>query len=170
MDGEAMRGCWRSVSGRLWWGMHNHEKLDVWHRALALSITICRAIAQTRIGKHRALLHQLERSITSVPANIAEGSGQSTDVKFAHFVSIAIGSVTESMSHLAQIEGLGLLPREDVPAWRAELKRIRRMSESLQRSLLNGDLEHYRSPLPTPRSKLSSPESPVRGPRSRSST
>lgn len=129
------------------WRMHNHLKLDVWHRATDLSVEICKALARSRVRRHRILFTQLERSIMSVPTNIAEGSGQSTDPKFAAFVGIAIGSVTESMSHIAQIEKLGLLPREDPAAWREELQRIRRMSESLQRRLLAGELERYRDPL-----------------------
>ena len=129
------------------WRMHNHLKLDVWHRAIDLSVTICNVLARSRIRRHRVLFNQLERSILSVPTNIAEGSGQSTDPKFAAFVGIAIGSVTESMSHIAQIEKLGLLPREDVAGWREELQRIRRMSESLQRRLLSGELERFREPL-----------------------
>ena len=119
--------------------MHDHERLDVWKRALTLSVTVCRAIARARITRHRSICAQLERSISSVPANIAEGAGQPTDAKFAQFLGIAIGSVTESMSHVSQLEGLGLLSWEDLPAWRAELQRIRRMCESLKRRLQAGD-------------------------------
>lgn len=126
--------------------MHNHLKFDVWQRALALSVTVCKALVRSRSRRHRVLFTQLERSITSIPTNIAEGSGQSTDPKFAAFVGIAIGSVTESMSHLAQIRALHLLPRDDLDAWLEELRRIRRMSESLQRRLLAGELEQYRAP------------------------
>ncbi len=146
--------------------MHNHLKLDVWHRATDLSVIVCKALARTRPRRHRAILNQLERSITSVSANIAEGSGQSTDAKFAAFVGIAIGSATESMSHLAQLEGLDVLPREDLPGWRDELQRIRRMAESLQRRLLAGDLERYRHPLGR-QSPVQSPRSPVPGPKSK---
>ena len=143
--------------------MHNHERIDIWHLSTALSVTICRALARTRIGRHRFLVNQLERSITSVPSNIAEGSGQPTDAKFAHFIGIAIGSVAESMSHLTQMEKLGLLPNEDLPGWRAELQRIRRMSESFQRRLLNEQpIDH---PVPRPKSR-----SPVHSPPSRSYT
>jgi len=127
--------------------MHNHLKLDVWHRAVALSVTVCKALVRSRIRRHRVLFTQLERSITSIPTNIAEGSGQPTDPKFASFVGIAIGSVTESMSHIAQIKALGLLPRDDLEAWLDELQRVRRMAESLQRRLLAGELERYREPL-----------------------
>ena len=139
--------------------MHNHERLDIWHLSTALSVTICRAIARTRIRRHRALFNQLERSITSVPSNIAEGSGQSTDPKFAHYIGIAIGSVTESMSHLTQMEKLGLMASEDLPGWRAELRRIRRMSESFQRRLLNEPGDDRLSPRPPCQVPVHSPPS-----------
>ena len=128
--------------------MHNHERIDIWHLSMALSVTICRALARARIRRHRFLVNQLERSISSVPSNIAEGSGQPTDAKFAHYIGIAIGSVAESMSHLTHMEELGLLPNEDLPGWRAELRRIRRMSESFQRRLLNEPGDDQPSPGP----------------------
>ena len=139
--------------------MHNHERLEIWHLSTALSVTMCRAIARTRIRRHRALFNQLERSITSVPSNIAEGSGQSTDPKFAHYIGIAIGSITESMSHLTQMEKLGLMPSEDLPAWREDLRRIRRMSEYFQRRLLSEPGDHYPSSRPKSRSPVHSPPS-----------
>ena len=146
----------------LCWRMHNHERLDVWHIAVALSVTICRATSRTRVRRHRFLLNQLERSITSVPANIAEGCGQSTDPKAAQHVGIAIGSVMESLNHLKQIAELGLLPGENIAAWREELWRIRRMSESFQRRLLN-ELPDPEAPIARPKSRSS-----VQSPRSRS--
>jgi four helix bundle protein len=77
-------------------------------------------------------LVQLERSIVSVPSNIAEGAGQSTDVQFARFLTIAIASANESVSHIALIEGLNLLPGRDCAGWREELVAIRRMIYGLQ--------------------------------------
>ena len=139
--------------------MHNHERLDIWHLSLALSVTVCSAIARARIRRHRFLANQLERSITSVPSNIAEGSGQPTDPKFAHYVGIAIGSITESMSHLKQMEELRLMPNEDLAGWRAELRRIRRMSESFQRTLLKEPGGDHLSPRPESRSQVPGPPS-----------
>lgn len=42
----------------------------------------------------------MRRAAESVPATIAEGRGRSTDRDFAHYISMAIGSVTELEHHL----------------------------------------------------------------------
>ena len=139
--------------------MHNHERMDIWHLSTALAVTICRALVRARIRRHRFLINQLERSISSVPANIAEGSGQPTDAKFATYLGNAIGSITESMSHITQLEELGLLLHEDLPGWRAELQRIRKMTESFQRRLLTEPGDHDMSPRPRSRSQVPSPKS-----------
>jgi four helix bundle protein len=79
--------------------MTNFRKLLVWQKAHALSLRADQ-LAKRMARRKPALAKQLERAADSVPANIAEGRGRSTDADFAHFLSIAIGSVTEVESHL----------------------------------------------------------------------
>lgn len=43
---------------------------------------------------------QIQRASVSVMANIAEGFGRHSDKKFANFLNIAHGSVSEVQSHL----------------------------------------------------------------------
>ncbi len=47
-----------------------------------------------------ALGDQLRRSVTSVPSNIAEGSGRFSVKEKIHFIEIAYGSLTESLCQL----------------------------------------------------------------------
>lgn len=47
-----------------------------------------------------ALSDQLRRSITSVPSNIAEGSGRASYKEKIHFTEIAYGSLTEALCQL----------------------------------------------------------------------
>jgi four helix bundle protein len=115
--------------------MHNHERLQAWQRAHALSVRICLAIGRTRTRGHRSLLTQFERAIVSIPANIAEGAGQSTDPQFARFLDVSIGSSHEAQSHLELIRAIGILPREDLAGWREELISTRRMLRGLCRRL-----------------------------------
>lgn len=47
-----------------------------------------------------ALGDQLRRSVTSVPSNIAEGSGRFSVKEKVHFIEIAYGSLTEALCQL----------------------------------------------------------------------
>lgn len=47
-----------------------------------------------------ALGDQLRRSVTSVPSNIAEGSGRFSVKEKIHFIEIAYGSLTEALCQL----------------------------------------------------------------------
>ncbi len=84
------------------------------------------------------LRSQLLRAAASIPANIAEGAGQHSDARFAHFLSIAIGSANEVETHLRLARGLEMF---DEATWRAlddELREVRRMLFGLRRRLLSG--------------------------------
>ena len=89
------------------------------------------------------LLVQFERSVASIPANLAEGAGQSTDPQFARFVDVAAGSAQEAQSHLSLIAALDLLPHADYAAWREELIAIRRMAQGLARRLRNPPVRNH---------------------------
>ncbi|MBP6772295.1 MAG: four helix bundle protein [Gemmatimonadaceae bacterium] len=116
--------------------MHNHLRLEIWIRSSELSVQICAAISRMRGRRYRAVLGQLERAIVSVPSNIAEGAGQSSDAQFARFLSIAIGSINESMSHLELLSRLSVLPAAQAREWCAELIAIRRMTHGLRQRLI----------------------------------
>ncbi len=121
--------------------MHNHERLVVWRRALDVSVEICNIAARYRGRRHAALLNQITRAVASIPANIAEGAGQSTDAQFARFLDVALGSLQELQSHLHLAAGVGLFPEPQVERWRNELVAIRRMLNGLARHMRNDPRE-----------------------------
>lgn len=56
-----------------------------------------------------ALGDQLRRAVVSVPSNIAEGNGRDSRTEYAHFLSIARGSVSEVTTQLELAERLGYI-------------------------------------------------------------
>lgn len=117
--------------------MHNHERLEAWQRAIALNIDLCAAADRYRGKRYQPLLNQIRRAVGSIPANIAEGAGQSTDAQFARFVDIAIGSAQETHSHVYLAQGLRLFRHDQAEGWLNELSSIRRMLNGLSRHLRN---------------------------------
>jgi four helix bundle protein len=81
------------------------------------------------------LRSQLRRASYSVPCNIAEGYGRGTRRDYAHFVSIARGSVMELQVLLLITQRLRLLaPAQLQPAF-SNLKDIERMLTRLRMKL-----------------------------------
>jgi S23 ribosomal protein. len=114
--------------------MADFRKLIVWQKAHALALRADQ-IAK-RIGRQKpSLAKQLERAADSVPANIAEGRGRSTDADFAHFLSMSIGSVTEVENHLQRAFDGGLIPEDEHTELTDAAIEVRRMLIGLRRTL-----------------------------------
>jgi four helix bundle protein len=93
--------------------MGDFKKLRVWHESKDLTKDVFRAADKIEGTSARILRDQACRAVLSVPANIAEGSGKSSDREFARFVKIAIGSLTELESHLIIGQELGIISQDD---------------------------------------------------------
>lgn len=60
-----------------------------------------------------ALSDQLRRSVTSIPSNIAEGSGRASFKEKIHFVEIAYGSLMESLCQMDLAQDLGYITHDE---------------------------------------------------------
>jgi hypothetical protein len=73
--------------------MFNFEKLEAWHKAIALADVIYRHTRNFPAEERFGLTNQMPRSIISESSNIAEGSSKSSKTDFGRFVEIGTGSV-----------------------------------------------------------------------------
>lgn len=58
------------------------------------------------------LVSQLRRASTSIPTNIAEGSGRKSEKEFIQFLSIALGSANEVDYLIELSKDLGFISQE----------------------------------------------------------
>lgn len=95
--------------------MDRHRSLPAWRHSHDLAVAIHRAAASLPAHQRFELGNQLRRAATSVPANISEGCARQGAGEFAHFLSIALGSLAEIDSLLALARELGCLdaPKAD---------------------------------------------------------
>jgi four helix bundle protein len=114
--------------------MTNFRQLVVRQKAHELSLLVDRLAAALK-RKKPSLAKQIERAADSVAANIAEGRARETDADFAHFVSIAIASVTEVEHHLQRAYDGNLVPQAIYADLTARCIEIRRMLIGLRRTL-----------------------------------
>lgn len=111
------------------------KSLIVWQKSLTLAKEIYRLVDLLPARENYALADQMRRSAISIPSNIAEGSRRSGKKDYAHFVSIAHGS-------LAELETQILIAKDRYPkipfaSLEKSIDEISRMLLMLGRSLRN---------------------------------
>lgn len=98
--------------------IESHRDLVVWQKAMDLSVLVYRLSSKFPSNEMYRLVAQITRSAASVPANIAEGRGRGTKPEFAHFLSVAMGSLMETQTFLTLASRLGYVGKpETEPAF-----------------------------------------------------
>ena len=77
-----------------------YKELIVWQKAMQLVDWVYEAMKSFPKDERFRLCDQLSRAVVSVPSNIAEGNGRGTKSDYAHFLTIARGSLYETMTQL----------------------------------------------------------------------
>ena len=75
--------------------MRDYKKLLVWEKSHQLTLEIYKVLSDFPKEELFGLISQMKRSSSSIPTNIAEGSGRFSNKDFARFLSIAYGSCNE---------------------------------------------------------------------------
>ena len=75
--------------------MQDFRQLKVWQMAHQLTLEIYRATKDFPKEELYGLTSQIRRGCSSIPTNIAEGCGRGSDLDFARFLQIAMGSACE---------------------------------------------------------------------------
>jgi len=83
------------------------------------------------------LTSQIRRSAVSIPSNIAEGAARTSIKEFSHFLSIAIGSISELETQLIISRNLDYITDDDFELLEKELIAIRKMTIGLKKSIDN---------------------------------
>jgi four helix bundle protein len=104
------------------------ETLQVWQKAMAFAVRICRQILPALPSQEKwGLVDQLRRSVQSIPANIAEGYGRFYYQESIRFCYLARGSLEETFSHITLAHRLDYLNDETIQSLAGEIQEIRRM-------------------------------------------
>lgn len=74
------------------------EKLEVWQESLDLADYVLELLERIPLSKHLRLTSQLEGTVVSVAHNIAEGKGRQHRKEFLQYLSIAQGSLYETVT------------------------------------------------------------------------
>jgi len=113
----------------------NFTKLDVWRKAHQMTLKAYKATQSFPSEERYRLTDQLCRSASSVPANIAEGTGRNTLKEYVQFLYTARGSIEETKYHLILSKDLGYLPSDDFNGLMEGYNEVGKMLNGLINSL-----------------------------------
>lgn len=109
----------------------SYRELKVWQKAMELVYLIYELTRSFPKEEVYGLTAQLRRAAVSVPSNIAEGKGRSSDREFSLFLCHARGSVHEVETQLLIAAHLGYLKQTDATRTNELANQIARMLNGL---------------------------------------
>ena len=116
--------------------IESHRDLVVWRKAMDLTVEVYRLSRRFPRDEIYRLTSQITRAVASVPANIAEGHARSSTREYAHFLSVAKGSLMETETFLMLAVRLEYLSPETASPAFAMVTEISKMLTALRRRLL----------------------------------
>jgi four helix bundle protein len=91
--------------------MRNFRKYDVWNDSMSFVKTIYEMTTSFPKMEQYGLSNQMNRAAVSIASNIAEGASRNSDIDFAHFLEIAIGSSFEIETQIEIAFSLGYIEK-----------------------------------------------------------
>jgi len=115
--------------------LQDFRKLSVWRKSHELTLAIYRATVSFPSEERFGLTSQIRRACAAISANLAEGTGRSSDKDFARFCQMAMGSAAEVEYHLLLARDLGMLDPEEHRELASSVTEVKKMLTSLIKTL-----------------------------------
>ena len=119
-------------------GTSSYKDLKAWQRSMQLVQEIYRITLTFPKNETFGLTSQMRRAAVSVPSNIAEGKGRSTDRDFVHFLCNARGSLLELETQVLIASGLRYVTKELAESLTDETEQIGKMLNGLINAIEKG--------------------------------
>jgi len=107
--------------------MHNFKKLDIWIKSMDLASEIYLLTNSFPTTERFGLISQMQRSVVSIPSNIAEGSAKSSNKDFSRFLEMSIGSLFELETQLILATNLNYLESEVSISTQSKINELQKM-------------------------------------------
>jgi len=115
------------------------RELRIWQEAVELALAIYRATMAFPKHELYGLTSQMRRAAVSIPSNVAEGKGHSSNGDFGRFLFHARGSLLELQTQILVAQGLEYLTEE-------QAAKLTQTTDDLGRGL-NGLIQSVRGTL-----------------------
>ena len=119
------------------YNIYSFEKLEVYQLARKFKIEI-KLMSQLFPKEERFdLISQVNRASVSISANLAEGSGRSSNFDQAHFTNMSFSTALETIDHLNAELDMGYINEEKYTELRIKLDAILNKLNSLYKYQIN---------------------------------
>ena len=119
--------------------MQDYKNLLVWKKAYSLTLEIHKATKSFPREEIYGLTAQIRRAAASIPSNLAEGCGRSTDADKLRFFDIAMGSTNEVECQLMLTKDLNYLDESVFQIHSQSVIEIKKMLSTLIKRIRNGN-------------------------------
>lgn len=116
--------------------MRDHRKYEVWKKAHRLALAVYDASKPFPTEEKYGLTSQLRRAALSVPTNIVEGTGRTSEKEFAYFLNVSSGSVAEVEYLLEFAKDVGYLEEKKYDILNRDTVEVRKMLASLRKKIV----------------------------------
>ena len=113
---------------------YRFEKLVVWQVAKEMTKSVYKLVNKFPSHEQFALCNQIRRAAISVPSNIAEQTGRSSNREKIHFLEIAYGSLMEIYCQLQIAMELGYISQSDLQGIRPDIFKTSKLISGLRKS------------------------------------
>jgi four helix bundle protein len=110
-------------------------QLRSWQHGRELAVAVYKLTEKFPTTERFGLVSQIQRSAVSVPANIAEGFSRSGSKEKAQFYSVALGSLTETLSHAYIAYDLSFIIQKELKLMDEKVADLHKMIKGLIKSV-----------------------------------
>ena len=114
---------------------HVYRKLAAYNKATDFVMHVYQLLKKFPKEEQYALCDQLRRAVVSIPSNIAEGMGRTSNKEKAHFIEIAYASLMEVECQLDIAKKLEYINDNDLREIDAESTELEKILSGLHTSM-----------------------------------
>lgn len=115
--------------------MRKYKDLIIWQRSVKLATEIYKITSDFPTEEKYGLISQMRKCAVSIPSNIAEGAGRSSDKEYRRFLDIAYGSAYELETQIFISFNLDFIEKESFQVLTKEIDEIQKMIFSFSKQL-----------------------------------
>ena len=116
-------------------GTRNFREYSVWNESVDYATYVYKLTSKLPWFEKKGICDQLQRAVVSISSNIAEGSARPSDIEFAHFLDIALGSAFEVETQLLIAKNIGYIDENSYNELTTKLSSIERQLNGLISSI-----------------------------------